>query len=276
MKRHLDFIVNNDLKLFFHRRAKIMSYLRKFLNDRDFLEVETPILNAQAGGALAKPFLTQSEALKQKYELRIAPELFLKQLIIGGYERVFEIGKVFRNEGIDATHNPEFTSIEFYMAYADYQDLFGLTEQLFQGVAHDLFGTLVPEIPVFDIHHKTNTETGKSSKSQVIQLDVSKQFDRYDVMENLGLDPLDLANLPLLRPKIRQMLFEDHYGKKEYIATLNDKQIFDKLIETRIESKIVSKSLSFDSTSNIERLEVRPAFIMNHPLLMSPLAKSHA
>jgi|688.fasta_scaffold654679_1 lysyl-tRNA synthetase class II len=95
-------------------------------------------------------------------------------------------------------------------------------------------------------------------------------------MENLGLDPLDLANLPLLRPKIRQMLFEDHYGKKEYIATLNDKQIFDKLIETRIESKIVSKSLSFDSTSNIERLEVRPAFIMNHPLLMSPLAKSHA
>ena len=97
-----------------------MSYLRKFLNERDFLEVETPILNAQAGGALAKPFLTQSEALKQKYELRIAPELFLKQLIIGGYERVFEIGKNFRNEGIDATHNPEFTSIEFYMAYADY------------------------------------------------------------------------------------------------------------------------------------------------------------
>ena len=84
------------------------------------MEVETPILNAQAGGALAKPFRTRSEALKQDYELRVAPELFLKQLIIGGFERVYEIGKVFRNEGIDATHNPEFSSIEFYMAYADY------------------------------------------------------------------------------------------------------------------------------------------------------------
>ena len=120
MQRHLDLIVNSELKQFFIRRARLIAYLRKFLSSRDFLEVETPILNAQAGGALAKPFLTRSDALKQDYELRIAPELFLKQLVIGGFERVFEVGKVFRNEGIDSTHNPEFTSIEFYMAYADY------------------------------------------------------------------------------------------------------------------------------------------------------------
>jgi lysyl-tRNA synthetase, class II len=150
-ERHLDLIVNNELKQFFYRRARIMSFIRSFLAKRDFLEVETPILNTQAGGALAKPFLTRSETLKQDYELRIAPELFLKQLIIGGYERVFEMGKVFRNEGIDATHNPEFTSIEFYQAYADYQDLFELTEQLFKEIAIHLFGTSSPEIPVWDI-----------------------------------------------------------------------------------------------------------------------------
>jgi len=98
--------------------------------------------------------------LKSDYELRIAPELFLKQLIIGGYERVFELGKVFRNEGIDATHNPEFTSVEFYWAYADYQDLFGLTEELLKGLSKDLFGTTSPEIPVWDINHKVNTLTG--------------------------------------------------------------------------------------------------------------------
>jgi lysyl-tRNA synthetase, class II len=145
-ERHLDLIVNNELKQFFIRRARILSFFRKFLTDRDFLEVETPILNAQAGGALARPFLTRSDVLKQDYELRIAPELFLKQLVIGGFERVFEIGKVFRNEGIDSTHNPEFTSIEFYWAYADYQDLFTLTEELLQGLAMDLFGTMSPEI----------------------------------------------------------------------------------------------------------------------------------
>ena len=97
------------------------------------MEVETPILNAQAGGALAKPFETESQILSQKLELRIAPELFLKKLIIGGFERVYELGKVFRNEGLDATHNPEFTSLEFYMAYADYNDLMDVTEAMIAG-----------------------------------------------------------------------------------------------------------------------------------------------
>lgn len=103
------------------------------------MEVETPILNAQAGGALARPFLTRSDTLKQNLELRIAPELYLKQLIIGGFERVFELGRVFRNEGIDGTHNPEFTSLEFYMAYADYLDMATLTEEMFRELSKELF-----------------------------------------------------------------------------------------------------------------------------------------
>ena len=216
-ERHLDLIVNDELKQVFKRRARIIAFIRQFLTQRDFLEVETPILNAQAGGALAKPFLTKSEVLKSDYELRIAPELFLKQLIIGGYERVFELGKVFRNEGIDATHNPEFTSVEFYWAYADYQDLFGLTEELLNGLSKDLFGTTSPEIPVWDINHKVNTLTGQSTKKKVLKLDLNEPFKQYDVMETLGLDPLDLeeTKMPVLREKMREMLRESGFGKKD-------------------------------------------------------------
>ena len=149
----MDLVVNSDLKQFFKTRAQIVNFLRKFLTDRDFLEVETPILNAQAGGALARPFITRSETLKQNLELRIAPELYLKQLIIGGFERVFELGRVFRNEGIDGTHNPEFTSLEFYMAYADYMDMMTLTEELFRSLSKELFkGSEKVIIPQFDIN----------------------------------------------------------------------------------------------------------------------------
>ena len=144
--------MNSDLKQFFKTRAQIVNFLRKFLTDRDFLEVETPILNAQAGGALARPFTTRSETLKQNLELRIAPELYLKQLIIGGFERVFELGRVFRNEGIDGTHNPEFTSLEFYMAYADYMDMMTLTEELFKSLSKELFKSEKVIIPQFDIN----------------------------------------------------------------------------------------------------------------------------
>ena len=149
----MDLVVNSDLKQFFKTRAQIVNFLRKFLTDRDFLEVETPILNAQAGGALARPFITRSETLKQNLELRIAPELYLKQLIIGGFERVFELGRVFRNEGIDGTHNPEFTSLEFYMAYADYMDMMSLTEELFKSLSKELFkGSEKVIIPQLDIN----------------------------------------------------------------------------------------------------------------------------
>ena len=156
-QRYLDLIVNNELKDFFKTRTKIVKFLRNYLDELKFLEVETPILNSQAGGALARPFLTKSEVLGQDLELRIAPELYLKQLIIGGFDRVYEIGKVFRNEGIDSTHNPEFSSLEFYMAHADYQDLIDLTEDLFRKLAVEVHGSEKVEILEFDMDSKIIT-----------------------------------------------------------------------------------------------------------------------
>jgi len=166
-QRYLDLIVNNELKEFFVKRTKITKFLRNYFDDRGFLEVETPILNAQAGGALAKPFLTESNDLKQNLELRVAPELFLKQLIVGGFEKVYEIGKVFRNEGIDSTHNPEFTSLEFYMAFADYRDLVLLTEHLLKSLCVELYGSEHVLIPQFDIEHKVLTKSDGSSEQAV-------------------------------------------------------------------------------------------------------------
>ena len=128
--------------------------MRNYLDQRNFLEVETPILSQQAGGALAQPFITHANDLKQDLELRIAPELFLKKLIIGGFERVYEIGKVFRNEGIDHSHNPEFTSLEFYMAFADYRDLILMTEDMLKSLCIEIYGSEYVLVPQFDIHQK--------------------------------------------------------------------------------------------------------------------------
>jgi lysyl-tRNA synthetase class II len=155
--------------------------------------VETPILNAQAGGALAKPFETESQILHQKLELRIAPELFLKKLIIGGFERVYEIGKVFRNEGIDATHNPEFTSLEFYQAYADYKDLMSMTEHMLGELSVHLFGSKKVLIPQFDMDQKTITR-GENEGTVIHEVkevfyDFESSFAKYDVCEEIGIDP---------------------------------------------------------------------------------------
>ena len=128
-QRYLDLIVNNPIKKIFDTRNRILDFLRNFLRARDFTEVETPMMNMIPGGATAKPFETFHNDLNMKLFMRIAPELYLKMLIIGGMDRVFEIGKQFRNEGIDLTHNPEFTTCELYWAYADYNDLMSMTEE---------------------------------------------------------------------------------------------------------------------------------------------------
>ncbi|KAI7753954.1 hypothetical protein M8C21_029086, partial [Ambrosia artemisiifolia] len=160
-QRYLDLMVNSEVRHIFKTRSKVVSYIRRFLDNLDFLEVETPMMNMIAGGAAARPFVTHHNDLNMTLYMRIAPELYLKELVVGGLERVYEIGKQFRNEGIDLTHNPEFTTCEFYMAFADYNDLMELTEQMLSDIFimalhHNLVGHFLEETcvnPAFIINH---------------------------------------------------------------------------------------------------------------------------
>ena len=140
-QRHLDLIVNPHTKEVFAKRSRIIHLIRFFMEERDFLEVETPMMQPKAGGAMARPFKTHHNALGMDFYLRIAPELYLKRLVTGGFERVYEINRNFRNEGISTFHNPEFTMMEFYQAYATYEDLMALTEEMFNFIACELFGS---------------------------------------------------------------------------------------------------------------------------------------
>lgn len=172
-KRYVDLIVNRDARDIFKNRSRIIGSIRSFLDDRDFIEVETPILMDVAGGAAAKPFLTHHNALSEDLSLRIATELHLKRLVVGGFERVYEIGRLFRNEGISTRHNPEFTSIEFYQAYANYEDLMDLTEEMMRHLVREIHGCA-------ELVYQGN------------RIDFSKPFERttiaYAVARHLGFD----------------------------------------------------------------------------------------
>lgn len=234
-QRYLDLIMNDVSRNTFVMRTKIISYIRDFFNKRDFMEVETPMMQAIPGGAAAKPFVTHHNALDMGLYLRIAPELYLKRLVVGGFERVYEINRNFRNEGLSTRHNPEFTMIEFYEAYADYHDLMNITEELLRGLAEDLLGSPIVEY-------------------QGEQYDFGSPFARMTVVEsilqfNSDVTEAQLNDLDSAR-KIAEGLdihIKDSYG-------LGKVQI--EIFETTVEHQLKN-----------------PTFITAYPAEVSPLAR---
>ncbi|KAL9661158.1 hypothetical protein QQ045_025980 [Rhodiola kirilowii] len=246
-QRYLDLMLNVEVQEIFKTRRKVMAYVRNFLDSLDFLEVETPMMNMIAGGAAARPFVTHHNDLNMRLFMRIAPELYLKELVVGGLERVYEIGKQFRNEGIDLTHNPEFTTCEFYMAFADYNDLMDITEQMLSGMVKELSGGYV-------IKYHAN-----GLKEDPIEIDFTPPFRRIDMIEELER----LANL-----EIPKDLASEEATKYLIDACVKfDIKCPPPQTTTRLLDKLVGHFL--------EETCVNPTFIINHPEIMSPLAKWH-
>ncbi|XP_057543621.1 lysine--tRNA ligase, cytoplasmic-like isoform X2 [Amaranthus tricolor] len=246
-QRYLDLMLNGEVREIFKTRSKVISYIRRFLDNLDFIEVETPMMNMIPGGAAARPFVTYHNDLNMKLYMRIAPELYLKELVVGGLDRVYEIGKQFRNEGIDLTHNPEFTTCEFYMAFADYNDIMELTEKMLSGMVKELTGGYVIK------YHANGLD------KEPIEIDFTPPFRRIDMIEELE----KMANL-----SIPKDLAGEEANKYLIEACVKyDVKCPPPQTTTRLLDKLVGHFL--------EETCVNPAFIINHPEIMSPLAKWH-
>ncbi|KAG7104563.1 hypothetical protein VD0002_g4323 [Verticillium dahliae] len=246
-KRYLDLMMNDRSRNTLITRSKMVTYIRRYLDERDFVEVETPQMNAIAGGATAKPFITYHNELDMTMFMRIAPELYLKELVVGGLNRVYEIGRQFRNEGLDLTHNPEFTTCEFYEAYADVYDLMNTTEDLVSGLVKHLTGGYKTQF---------HTQTG-----EVYEVNWEKPWKRFEMIPELEkqtgekFPPSDQLHTAETNEFLRGVLKK---MKLDCSPPLTNARMIDKLVGEYIEEQCVS-----------------PSFIFGHPQVMSPLAKYH-
>ena len=233
-QRYVDLIMNEDVKDTFIKRSKVISCIRRFLDEQGFMEVETPMLVSNAGGAAARPFETHFNSLNEDLKLRISLELYLKRLIVGGMERVYEIGRVFRNEGLDTRHNPEFTLMELYQAYTDYHGMMDLTEKLYRHVAKEVTGS---EILKYGDH----------------EMDLSKPFERLTMVDAVkkyaGVDFNEIPDTEAAKAfaKEKGIEFEERHQKGDILNLFFEEYVEDHLIQ--------------------------PTFIMDHPIEISPLTK---
>ena len=233
-QRYVDLIMNEDVRKTFINRSKIIRSIRRYLDGQGFLEVETPMLVSNAGGAAARPFETHFNALDEDLKLRISIELYLKRLIVGGLEKVYEIGRVFRNEGLDTRHNPEFTLMELYQAYTDYHGMMDLTENLYRHVAQEVLGTT------------TITYNG-------VEMDLGKPFERITMVDavkkyaGVDFDRIETLEQARAAAKEHHVEFEERHQKGDILALF-----FEEFAEEHL---------------------IQPTFVMDHPIEISPLTK---
>jgi len=236
-QRYVDLIVNPEVRQTFRRRAQITASIRRYLDQEGFIEIETPVLQSEAGGADARPFITYHNTLEMELYLRIATELHLKRLIVGGFEKVFELGRIFRNEGVSTKHNPEFTSIEIYQAYADYYDMMELTENIIVNAAQDVLGTL-------------------KITYQDTEIDLTPPWRRVTMHELVQeITGVDLNS------------FEDFESAR--IAAENAG------IGVPEDCKTIGKLLNEAFEQKVEETLIQPTFVLDFPVEISPLAKPH-
>ncbi len=234
-QRYIDLIANDEVKNIFKTRSRIISSVRQFLDQHGFIEVETPVFQPSAGGALATPFVTHHNALDQDFYLRIATELHLKRLIVGGFDRVYEIGRIFRNEGISTTHSPEFTMLESYQAYADYTDVMKMLEEMISGVSQQVMGTM-------EIKYGDNVINLKPPWRRITLRDAVKEYS--------GIDFVIYPTASGLRERMRSLNME---ADPDY----NWAKLVDELLKTFVRPKLIQPTIVFD-----------------YPVSMSPLAKT--